>query len=103
MSRYVLEDSDSCVYNDGYYVGTTYIYQGEVFANADKNIENAKVYSSEKVATNACNEAYPKNCVECPRFNNCDSAYGEEGCGFKIFIEGNKELLAAKNKKKNKK
>ena len=48
-------------------------------------------------------ETYPKNCVECPRFNNCDSAYGEEGCGFKIFIEGNKELLAAKNKKKNKK
>lgn len=47
-------------YWDGYYTGDTYIYQGEVYAVCDKDINKAKKYSSLKRAENAAKSLYNK-------------------------------------------
>lgn len=38
---------------DGYYVGSTYVFQQEVYAVCDCNIDKAKKYTSYKRAINA--------------------------------------------------
>lgn len=44
----------------GYYTGDTYIYQGEVYAVCDKDIDKAKKYSSLKRAENAAKSLFEK-------------------------------------------
>ena len=45
---------------DGYYTGKTYIYQGEVYAVCDTDINKAKKYSSLKRAENAAKSLFEK-------------------------------------------
>lgn len=45
---------------DGYYTGKTYIYQGEVYAVCDKDINKAKKYSSLKRAENAVKSLFER-------------------------------------------
>lgn len=45
---------------DGYYIGKTYQYQGEIYAICDTDINKAKKYSSLKKAENAKNALYNK-------------------------------------------
>jgi|GEM_PF-2612822 len=54
--RYVLKERDPKLYrfSDGYYEGTSYIYQGSRYANANPCILKAKIYSSEARAKRAC-------------------------------------------------
>jgi len=53
--RYVLRDSALSYgeFCDGYYEGTSYIYQGSRYANVNSSILKAKVYSSEARAEKA--------------------------------------------------
>lgn len=45
---------------DGYYTGDTYVFQGELYAVCDKDINKAKKYSSLKRAENAANSLFGK-------------------------------------------
>ena len=61
--QYVLVSDSYGVGNkrwDGYYTGDTYIYQGEVYAVCDKEIDKAKKYSSRKRAENAARSLFEK-------------------------------------------
>lgn len=58
MNKYVI------IGCDGYYTGSSYIFIGERFAVFDKNIHRAKIYTSLKRATNAC-EKLKINCTNC--------------------------------------
>lgn len=45
---------------DGYYTGSTYIYQGEEYAVCDRDISKAKKYSSLKRAENAAQALFKR-------------------------------------------
>lgn len=56
MGNFVLEAQDERTYQykDGYYTGKSYVYQGERYADVNKDIDVAKKYTSRKRAERAC-------------------------------------------------
>lgn len=63
--KYVLSSDNYGVGNchwDGYYIGKTYIYQGEPYAICDKDLQNAKIYSSYNRAKSACEKLNGRIC-----------------------------------------
>lgn len=57
---------------DGYYTGKTYIYQGEVYAVCDTDINKAKKYSSLKRAENAAKVCLKGLKIMCLRWKQYD-------------------------------
>ena len=63
--KYVLSSDNYGIGNchwDGYYVGKTYICQGEPYAICDTDLQNAKIYSSCNRAKSACEKLNEKIC-----------------------------------------
>lgn len=63
MSKYVIAFKESMGRHREYYSGGSYMYDGEKYVNYGRGIQDAKRYTSRKIAENSAQKLARGNCV----------------------------------------